>query len=120
MCSKDIWRFMKALYERQNNNQVVVVNMKAIIDEIRKSYPHETSKSMAATIGVTTGAIKRWLCTDRARKIKADALISAYPVPPPEKNGIDIGKEISQRMPLSELFDSVFQGLSEIRSRLGA
>jgi hypothetical protein len=72
-----------ANYKRQNNRQVAVVNMKAIIDDIRTSYPHETFGDMAVKIGVSMGTIKTWYRTERARKKVADALILAYPVPPP-------------------------------------
>lgn len=104
-------------YKRQRNKQIAVVNMRVVIDDIRTSYPHETFGNMADKIGVTTGTIKTWYRTGRARKKVADALISAYPVPPPAI--LNMGKGISQVVPLSELFDHVIRELSEIRERLG-
>jgi hypothetical protein len=114
---------MTAEYKRVGNNQVAVVNMKGIIDDIRTSYPHETFGNMAAKIGVTIGTVKTWYRTNRARKNKADALISTYPVPPPvvvnTETGVNDGKVIGQPVPLAELFDRVIQALLEIRGRLG-
>jgi len=110
-------------YSRQVNKQVVVINMKAIIDDIRKSYPHETFGDIAARIGVTTGTVKTWHRTNRARRKIADALVMAYPVPVPHM--ADKGREHNievknnQTVPLSELFDRVIQGMIEIRERIG-
>ena len=110
-------------YRRQRNRQVAVINMRAIIDDIRASYPHETFGDMAVRIGVSTGTVKTWYRTERARKRVADALISAYPVPPPAivnaGSRIDDGIETDQPVSLGALFDRGSLGLAEIRARLG-
>jgi predicted DNA-binding protein (UPF0251 family) len=109
--------------ERQKNRQIVIVNMAAVIDDIRTSYPHETFGNIADKVGVAIGTVKTWYRTGRARKKVVDALISAYPIPPPAilntGSRINGGEGIGQVVPLSELFDHVIQGLSEIRERLG-
>jgi hypothetical protein len=111
----------KPVYKRQANNQIAVINMSPIIKDIREFYPRETFETMAVRIGVSAGTIKTWYKTGRARQKVADALIMAYPIFPTggsvesADNSVD-----NQILTLTELFEQVFRGLTEIRKRLGA
>lgn len=111
----------KPIYKRQDNKQIAIINMTPIIKDILESYHSETFGTMATKIGVSVGTIKTWYRRGKARKKEADALITAYPI-----SSIVATSELEYRLPinqtttLTELFDQVFQGLSEIRQRLGA
>jgi hypothetical protein len=73
---------IKPVYERQKNRHIAVTNISAILAEIRAAYPTETLKSLADKVGVREASIKRWQRLSKARRMEADALMSAYPVPP--------------------------------------
>jgi DNA-binding transcriptional regulator YiaG len=70
------------VYTRLKNRHVAVTNIAAILAEIRAAYPTMTLKELADTIKVKESTIKRWNRENRARRAEADALISAYPIPP--------------------------------------
>ena len=106
----------KAVYRRQANDQIAVVNVDAIIKEILESYQSETVGTLAAKIGVSVGTIKTWRRTGRARQKGANALIAAYPIATAE---VSTNPGPNQTVTLGGLFDQAFQVLSEIRGRLG-
>jgi predicted DNA-binding protein (UPF0251 family) len=99
---------VKPVYMRQANGQIAITNMTEIIQGILNCYQSENFDSMATRISVSTNTLKTWNRTGKARKKIADALISAFPTSPKK----DPSSEID------ELFDQVFQLLSEIRKRL--
>jgi hypothetical protein len=110
----------KPVYKRQDNRQVAVVNMTAIIKGILEAYQSETLVSMADKIGVSLGTTKRWYRTGKARQKEANALIAAYPISP-IKSFVESNDKlaVNQTTTMVELFDQVFHVLSEIRKRLG-
>jgi predicted DNA-binding protein (UPF0251 family) len=99
---------VEPVYQRQANGQLAVTNMTAIIQGILTYYQSENYDSIAARIRVSSNTLKTWHRTGKARKKVAEALIMAYPTSPKK----DPASEID------ELFDRVFQLLSEIRKKL--
>ena len=73
---------MKPNYVRQSNRHVAVDNIAEILAEIRSAYSTLTLKSIANRIGVKEATINRWQREKIARRAEADALITAFPIPP--------------------------------------
>jgi hypothetical protein len=74
---------MKPNFVRQKNRHVAVDNIAEILAEIRTAYSTVTLKSIAQKVGVKEATIKRWQREKIARRAEAEALVAAYPVPPP-------------------------------------